>query len=133
MNMQIQETTEKKLAAAQTEVFESGNEMVAMAAAQINYHIMGYFPITPSTEIAQYLDMMRTRGEHDIKLIPADGEHGSAGTCYGAAGRSTGIQCYQREWFPVYDRTASCAGGHTFPDGHESGDACGQRTAGYSR
>ena len=59
--------------------------MAAMAAAQINYHIMGYFPITPSTEIAQYLDMMRTRGEHDIKLIPADGEHGSAGICYGAA------------------------------------------------
>lgn len=66
-------------------VFESGNEMAAMAAAQINYHIMGYFPITPSTEIAQYLESMRVRGEHDIKLIPADGEHGSAGICYGAA------------------------------------------------
>lgn len=71
--------------AEQKMVFESGNEMAAMAAAQINYHIMGYFPITPSTEIAQYLDMMKTRGEHDIKLIPADGEHGSAGICYGAA------------------------------------------------
>lgn len=65
--------------------FESGNEMAAMAAAQINYHIMGYFPITPSTEVAQYLDQMKTRGEHDIVLIPADGEHGSAGICYGAA------------------------------------------------
>lgn len=65
--------------------FESGNEMAAMAAAQINYHLMGYFPITPSTEVAQYLDMMKTRGEHDIVLIPADGEHGSAGVCYGAA------------------------------------------------
>ena len=43
MNMQIQETTENKLAAAQTAVFESGNEMAAMAAAQINYHMMGYF------------------------------------------------------------------------------------------
>jgi pyruvate ferredoxin oxidoreductase alpha subunit len=72
-------------AAEQKTVFESGNEMAAMAAAQINYHIMGYFPITPSTEIAQYLDMMKTRGEHDIQLIPADGEHGSAGICYGAA------------------------------------------------
>jgi pyruvate ferredoxin oxidoreductase alpha subunit len=71
--------------AEQKSVFESGNEMAAMAAAQINYHVMGYFPITPSTEIAQYLDMMKTRGEHDIRLIPADGEHGSAGICYGAA------------------------------------------------
>lgn len=65
--------------------FESGNEMAAKAAAQINYHIMGYFPITPSTEIAQYLDQMKARGEHDIVLIPGDGEHGSAGICYGAA------------------------------------------------
>ena len=65
--------------------FESGNEMAAMAAAQINYHIMGYFPISPSTEVAQYLDKMKTRGEHDIQLIAADGEHGSAGICYGAA------------------------------------------------
>lgn len=79
------ETTERTEMPVQTTVFESGNEMAAMAAAQINYHIMGYFPITPSTEIAQYLDVMRTRGEHDIKLIPADGEHGSAGICYGAA------------------------------------------------
>lgn len=71
--------------AEQISTFESGNEMAAMAAAQINYHIMGYFPITPSTEVAQILDQMKTRGEHDIKLIPADGEHGSAGICYGAA------------------------------------------------
>lgn len=72
-------------AAEQAMTFESGNEMAAMAAAQINYHLMGYFPITPSTEVAQYLDQMKSRGEHDIKLIAADGEHGSAGICYGAA------------------------------------------------
>ncbi|MBA4537368.1 pyruvate synthase [Bacillus aquiflavi] len=71
--------------AEQIVTFESGNEMAALAAAQINYHVMGYFPITPSTEIAQYLDQMRVHGEHNIKLIPADGEHGSAGICYGAA------------------------------------------------
>lgn len=69
----------------QLATFESGNEMAAMAAAQINYHLMGYFPITPSTEVAQYLDQMKARGEHNIKLIAADGEHGSAGICYGAA------------------------------------------------
>ncbi|MBO8170659.1 MAG: pyruvate synthase [Bacillaceae bacterium] len=66
-------------------VYESGNEMAAYAAHQINYHVMGYFPITPSTEVAQFLDAMKARGEHDIKLIPADGEHGSAGICYGAS------------------------------------------------
>lgn len=66
-------------------VYESGNEMAAYAAHQINYHIMGYFPISPSTEVAQFLDLMKTSGQHDIKLIPADGEHGSAGVCYGAS------------------------------------------------
>jgi pyruvate ferredoxin oxidoreductase alpha subunit len=66
-------------------VYESGNEMAAYAAHQINYHIMGYFPISPSTEVAQFLDLMKAGGKHDIKLIPADGEHGSAGICYGAA------------------------------------------------
>ncbi|MCL6604951.1 MAG: pyruvate synthase [Paenibacillus sp.] len=71
--------------AEQVTHFESGNEMAATAAAQINYHIMGYFPITPSTEVAQYLDQMKARGLHDIQLIAADGEHGSAGICYGAA------------------------------------------------
>lgn len=78
--------------AEQLITFESGNEMAAMAAAQINYHIMGYFPITPSTEVAQYLDQMKSRGEHNIKLIPADGEHGSAGICYGAA--ATGARVF---------------------------------------
>jgi pyruvate ferredoxin oxidoreductase alpha subunit len=65
-------------------VYESGNEMAAYAA-QINYHVMGYFPISPSTEVAQYLDLMKANGQHDIQLIAADGEHGSAGICYGAS------------------------------------------------
>ena len=69
----------------QSVVFESGNEMAAYAAHQINYHVMGYYPISPSTEVAQFLDAMKAKGEHDIVLIPADGEHGSAGICYGAS------------------------------------------------
>ncbi|WP_438445573.1 thiamine pyrophosphate-dependent enzyme [Gorillibacterium sp. sgz5001074] len=66
-------------------VYESGNEMAAYAAHQINYHIMGYFPISPSTEVAQFLDLMKASGQHDVKLIPSDGEHSSAGICYGAS------------------------------------------------
>ncbi|MBI3814669.1 MAG: pyruvate synthase, partial [Nitrospinae bacterium] len=58
--------------------------MSAIAASQINYHIMGYYPITPSTEVAEYLDEMGANGEHDVVLIPGDGEHGAAGICYGA-------------------------------------------------
>ena len=66
-------------------LFESGNEMAAYAAKQINYHVMGYYPITPSTQIAEYLDSMGADGQHDIALIPAEGEHSAAGICYGAA------------------------------------------------
>lgn len=66
-------------------LFESGNELAAYAAKQINYHVMGYYPITPSTQIAEYLDLMKASGEHDISLIPAEGEHSAAGICYGAS------------------------------------------------
>ncbi len=82
-------TTEKQTAAAGTAVqetdFLSGNEMASTVVAQMNFHIMGYYPITPSTEVAEYLDEMFANGKHQMKLIPADGEHGAAGICYGAS------------------------------------------------
>ena len=65
--------------------FKSGNEAAAIAARDIGFHVMGYFPITPSTEVAETLSQMQADGEHDIVMIPADGEHGAAGICYGAA------------------------------------------------
>ena len=37
-------------------MYDSGNELAAFAAKQINYHVMGYYPITPSTQIAENLD-----------------------------------------------------------------------------
>lgn len=43
------------LPAEQVTCFESGNEMAATAAAQINYHIMGYFPITPRPRLPNIL------------------------------------------------------------------------------
>ena len=71
--------------AEQILLFESGNELAAYAAKQINYHVMGYYPITPSTQIAEYLDQMGADGEHTIALMPAEGEHSAAGICYGAS------------------------------------------------
>lgn len=66
-------------------VFDSGNELAAYAAKQIGYHVMGYYPITPSTQIAESLDAMRAEGQTDIALIAAEGEHSAAGICYGAS------------------------------------------------
>ena len=71
--------------AKQILLFESGNELAAYAAKQIHYHVMGYYPITPSTQIAEYLDQMGADGEHTIALMPAEGEHSAAGICYGAS------------------------------------------------
>ena len=65
--------------------FRSGNEAAALAASDIGFHMMGYFPITPSTEVAENLSKMQAEGLHDIAMIAADGEHGAAGICYGAA------------------------------------------------
>jgi len=69
----------------QKQTFKSGNEMAALAASQINFHLMGYYPITPSTEIAEYIDEMRVEGENTVTMVPGDGEHGAAGICYGAS------------------------------------------------
>ena len=65
--------------------FRTGNEMAAISAKQINFHLMGYFPITPSTEVAELVDEMKAAGEHDIVMVAADGEHSAGGICFGAA------------------------------------------------
>jgi len=65
--------------------FLSGNEAAAKAASDIEFHVMGYFPITPSTEVAETLSKMSADGDHEIMMVPADGEHGAAGICYGAS------------------------------------------------
>lgn len=109
-------TNEKKEGsgtAAQKIMYDSGNELAAYAAKQINYHVMGYYPITPSTQIAENLDEMRAEGLHDIELIAAEGEHSAAGICYGAStggGRvfnatSANGLLYALEQFPVQSGT----------------------------
>lgn len=65
--------------------YASGNEMAAMAVRQIGYDLMGYYPITPSTQIAEQLDADRAGGKTDLLMIPAEGEHSAAGICYGAS------------------------------------------------
>jgi pyruvate ferredoxin oxidoreductase alpha subunit len=69
----------------QRAAFRSGNEAAALAARDIGFHVMGYFPITPSTEVAESLAKMQAEGEHEMVMIAGDGEHGAAGICYGAA------------------------------------------------
>jgi pyruvate ferredoxin oxidoreductase alpha subunit len=83
--MKASQKKRKTSAAKQVLSFRSGNEMAADAASHINFHVMGFYPITPCTEVAENLDAMKADGEHEIRMIAGDGEHGAAGICYGAS------------------------------------------------
>lgn len=93
--------------------YASGNEMAAIAIKQIGYDLMGYYPITPSTQIAENLDIMRANGDTDLVMVAAEGEHSAAGICYGASvagGRvinatSANGLLYAIEQFPVQSGT----------------------------
>lgn len=97
----------------QKSVFKSANEAAAISAKQINYHLMGYYPITPSTKIAEDMDLMKSKGDLDTVMIAAEGEHSAAGICYGgslAGGRvinatSANGLLYALEQLPVQSGT----------------------------
>ena len=53
--------------------YASGNEMASIAIKQIGYDLMGYYPITPSTQIAENLDMVRDdRERYQDRGVPRD-------------------------------------------------------------
>lgn len=63
----------------------SGNEAVAHAIKQINPDVMPAFPITPSTEIPQFVSTMISNGEIDTEFIPVESEHSSMSAAIGAS------------------------------------------------
>jgi len=69
----------------------SGNEAVAHAIRQINPDVMPAFPITPSTEIPQFVSNMIANGEVDTEFIPVESEHSAMSAAMGseAAGART--------------------------------------------
>ena len=62
----------------------SGNEATAYAIKQINPDVMPAFPITPSTEIPQYVATFIANGEIDTEFIPVESEHSSMSAAIGA-------------------------------------------------
>ncbi len=110
--------------------FRTGNEMAAISAKQINFHLMGYFPITPSTEIAELVDEMKAAGEHDIVMVAADGEHSAGGICFGAAaggGRVFNATSCAGPAVPA--RGATCPVGVALSDAARPRDPDGERAA----
>lgn len=63
----------------------SGNETVAYAIKQINPDVMPAFPITPSTEIPQYVANYIANGEIDTEFIHVESEHSAMSATVGAS------------------------------------------------
>lgn len=64
----------------------SGNEAVSIAIKQINPDVMPAFPITPSTEIPQYVSTYVANGEIDTIFVPVESEHSAMSAAIGACG-----------------------------------------------
>lgn len=62
----------------------SGNEAVAYAMKQINPDVMPAFPITPSTELPQFVSSYIANGEMDTEFIPVESEHSAMSAAIGA-------------------------------------------------
>ncbi len=62
----------------------SGNEAVATAIRQINPDVFAMFPITPSTEIPQYVAQYVADGKVDTEFICVESEHSAMSACLGA-------------------------------------------------
>ena len=63
----------------------SGNEAVAYAIRQINPDVMPAFPITPSTEIPQYVANYIANGQVDTEFIHVESEHSAMSAAIGAS------------------------------------------------
>ena len=62
----------------------SGNEAISYAIKQINPDVMPAFPITPSTEIPQFVANYIANGKMDTEFIPVESEHSSMSATIGA-------------------------------------------------
>jgi pyruvate ferredoxin oxidoreductase alpha subunit len=62
----------------------SGNQAVATAIRQINPDVIAAFPITPSTEIPQYVSSYKAEGLIDTEFIAVESEHSAMSACIGA-------------------------------------------------
>ena len=63
----------------------SGNEAVAHAIKQVEPDVMPAFPITPSTELPQFVSNFIANGEIATEFIPVESEHSSMSAAIGAS------------------------------------------------
>ncbi|GHU61621.1 2-ketoisovalerate ferredoxin oxidoreductase subunit alpha [Clostridia bacterium] len=68
----------------------SGNEAVALAIRQIDPDVIAAFPITPSTEIPQFVSRFKADGLISTEFITVESEHSAMSACIGA--EATGVR-----------------------------------------
>lgn len=62
----------------------SGNEAVANAIRQIDPDVIAAFPITPSTEIPQFVSSFKAAGKISTEFVTVESEHSAISACVGA-------------------------------------------------
>ncbi len=63
----------------------SGNEAASIAIEQIDPDVIAAFPITPSTEIPQYVSSSLANGKLTSEFITVESEHSAISACMGAS------------------------------------------------
>ena len=63
----------------------SGNEAVAYAIRQIDPDVVAAFPITPSTEIPQFVSKYKADGLITTEFVAVESEHSAMSACIGAS------------------------------------------------
>jgi pyruvate ferredoxin oxidoreductase alpha subunit len=63
----------------------SGNQAIALAIRQIDPDVIAAFPITPSTEIPQYVSAFKADGLISTEFITVESEHSAMSACIGAS------------------------------------------------
>lgn len=71
--------------AAMNVVVASGNEAAARAILDIGYDGEGYYPITPSSEVGEYVDKAIAAGKTDMSFVVGTSELTAISTVAGMA------------------------------------------------
>ncbi len=72
-------------AARQTPWLGNGNEAVAHAILDIGYDAEGYYPITPSSDVGEYVSKAFAAGDTDLAFVVATSELAALSVCAGVA------------------------------------------------
>ncbi len=62
----------------------SGNEAIALAIRQVNPDVVAAYPITPQTDIVQYVAQFVADGQVDAEFLGVESEHSAMSACIGA-------------------------------------------------